>query len=547
MPPETHLQPLLAYHELSKHDFQAYAPGPGYLDWANQPDPFRRFPGAPVAPLEHLPPGDLPRYEPAFLPGHIAPAPVDRHSISQLFYDSLALSAWKQAGGSRWALRVNPSSGNLHPTEGYLISGPLAGISETPFVAHYAPKEHGLEVRARLRPAEWSALAAGLPAGAVLVGLSSILWRETWKYGERGYRYCQHDVGHALGALSIAAAGLGWQARLVDSLSTGECGALLGLDLEDDHVEAEHPDCLVAVWPQDGDASPIGIPAGALLGFHPAWAGTPNRLSDENRDWRQARAVAHLARKPRTEPRESFRGIAGARLEVEESPVPLRRIIHQRRSAVDMDGRTGITRAAFYQMLLKAYPGPVQIPYSTLDWSPQVHLALFVHRVQGVDPGLYVLVRDPAEVEPLRAAMRADFAWEKPAGCPEHLPFFRLLTGDARSAAATVSCGQDIAADGCFAAAMLARFRSLADYGPWFYPRLFWECGLLGQVLYLEAEASGIRATGIGCFFDDPVHQMLGLPARAAAEPGVYQSLYHFTVGGPLEDPRIMQMPPYPG
>ena len=58
---------------------------------------------------------------------------------------------------------------------------------------------------------------------------------------------------------------------------------------------------------------------------------------------------------------------------------------------------------------------------------------------------------------------------------------------------------QDIAADGCFAIAMLGEFRdSLANDGPWFYRALHWEAGLVGQTLYLEAEAEGIRATGIG-------------------------------------------------
>jgi len=52
--------------------------------------------------------------------------------VSQLFQDSLALSAWKQAGGARWSLRVNPSSGNLHPTEGYLIAGPIDGLAPKP-------------------------------------------------------------------------------------------------------------------------------------------------------------------------------------------------------------------------------------------------------------------------------------------------------------------------------------------------------------------------------------------------------------------------------
>ena len=78
---------------------------------------------------------------------------------------------------------------------------------------------------------------------------------------------------------------------------------------------------------------------------------------------------------------------------------------------------------------------------------------------------------------------------------------------------------------------MLAEFeRPLTEHGAWVYPRLFWECGMIGQVLYLEAEAAGLRGTGIGCFFDDGMHSLLGLADRQ------YQSLYHFTVGGPVED-----------
>lgn len=51
---------------------------------------------------------------------------------------------------------------------------------------------------------------------------------------------------------------------------------------------------------------------------------------------------------------------------------------------------------------------------------------------------------------------------------------------------------------------MIARFEVLNERGAWMYPRLYWECGVLGQLLYLEAHAIGISATGIGCYFDDP-------------------------------------------
>src|SRR5262249_61229328 len=98
-----------------------------------------------------------------------------------------------------------------------------------------------------------------------------------------------------------------------------------------------------------------------------------------------------------------------------------------------------------------------------------------------------------------------------------------------------ISCDQKIAADGFFSLGMIAEFdRSLEQFGPAFYRQLFWESGVVGQQLYLEAEAEGARGTGIGCFYDDPVHEVLGLTGHT------FQSLYHFTVGLPVEDQRLM-------
>jgi hypothetical protein len=103
-----------------------------------------------------------------------------------------------------------------------------------------------------------------------------------------------------------------------------------------------------------------------------------------------------------------------------------------------------------------------------------------------------------------------------------------------------VSCHQEIGSDGAFSLGMIADFAAaILGRGPWWYRRLFWEAGVLGQVLYLEAEAAGLRGTGIGCYFDDPFHELLGL---TGAE---FQDLYHFTVGGAVEDQRLMTIPPY--
>jgi hypothetical protein len=190
-------------------------------------------------------------------------------------------------------------------------------------------------------------------------------------------------------------------------------------------------------------------------------------------------------------------------------------------------------------MLDRLQPGAP--PWDAIDWPPHVHLVLFVHRVQDVTPGIYACLRDPGVLEEWKAAMRPEFLWEPtPARALEPANLFLLVPIDAGRMANRLSCDQDIAEDGFFALAMMARFeRPLRELGEWFYRRLFWECGLIGQVLYLEAEAAGGRATGIGCYYDDPVHDLLGLSGHA------WQSLYHFSMGLPVEDTRLTSEPGY--
>jgi hypothetical protein len=203
-----------------------------------------------------------------------------------------------------------------------------------------------------------------------------------------------------------------------------------------------------------------------------------------------------------------------------------------------MDGKTSLDRTTFYQILQRTLPG--QFPFRALPWPPRITLAIFVHRVTDLSPGLYLLVRDPAQEAALRQSLKPEFDWEKPEAYPGDLQLFRLVTGDATRAAKMISCHQDIAGDSVFSLGMLAEYETvLALEGPTFYTRLFWETGLIGQILYLEAEAAGIRGTGIGCFFDDVMHELLGVADRS------WQSLYHFTVGGPVEDTRLRTIAPY--
>jgi SagB-type dehydrogenase family enzyme len=551
------IETVLRYHERTKHHFNRYASGPGVLDWANQPNPFRRYAGAPLVHLPRLSANEAPlspHYDELYRRGVVPSAHLTIDALSRLLQYALAISAWKQAGATRWALRCNPSSGNLHPTEGYLLLGALPGLSDAPGLYHYAACEHQLERRADCSTSLFTALMREFPAQAFLVGLSSIHWREAWKYGERAFRYCQHDAGHAIGALRIAAATLGWSATLLHGLADETIEDLLGLNRAEDfaRAEREHPTAVLAVWPTDSAqrVMPLHLdPALVRRLTRACWHGAANRLSrDEPVCWEAIDEVAVATRTPASEAQgfdtldaPLVEGSAGA-----GGPVA-GQIILQRRSLLACDGRTSIAAERFYRMLARVMPrvelsfSRRPMPWDTLAWQPTVHLGLFVHRVDGIEPGLYLLVRDPGKMDSLKRAMHQQFAWTPPAGCPAHFPLRLLEAGNAQRLAMQLSCHQAIAGDGAFSLAMIAEYQeALFTHGPWFYRRLFWETGLIGQVLYLEAEAAGVRATGIGCFFDDPVHRVFGLEGLA------FQSLYHFTVGGAVDDPRLTTLAPYP-
>ncbi len=345
-------------------------------------------------------------------------------------------------------------------------------------------------------------------------------------------------MGHAVAALRYAASALGWKVRLLETWSDGDISALLGLDQDDsfEGAEKECPDLVLWAGPAPG----LPGPAALIKALQDApWSGRANCLSPSHAEWMAVDEAERATRKPRTKPLRLHTPCALPPLPVPPSALKAADLFRQRRSAVAFDGVTSMSSSAFFAVLDALLPRPGLPPFDLLPWPPRLHLVLFVHRVEGLAPGLYLLPRSAEGDDVLKAAVGPGWEWADVAGCPSHLRLRRLLAEDVTRAARIICCHQEIAADSAFSLGMLAQFQDALEEGPWAYRHLFWEAGVIGQALYLEAEAWGFRGTGIGCYFDDEVHRLLGLPDDAI------QDLYHFTVGGPLEDPRITTLPPY--
>lgn len=527
-----------AYHRATKHSFQGYAPSPGFLDWESQPNPFRRYQDAPLVALPLVTTTGNKRYSQLYdAPG---PAqPLTANTLALFLELAFGLSAWKTTGTESWALRHNPSSGNLHPTEAYVVLWQGIDAHIVPGIYHYAPLEQGIELRARLSDAAAARLQVAAPGTFGALGLTSIVWREEWKYGSRALRYCQHDVGHALAAARYSAAVLSWQLTLDSQVSDDQIAAILGLTPpEDPAVEPEYPDALALFGPcVDSVSADFWL---TLAGEKFAWQGRANTLSDERVQWPQIVQVSGaLHKRVALNAQPALYREAGA--PAVEAQLPAETVIRRRRSAQRMVLGEGLDKPAFLRMLARTLPSSNQPPFDVFPYPSAVNLLLFVHQVEGLESGLYMLVRAPETLVSLRAACtNSTFSWQPVAD--SQLPLYALSAPlDVRKTASQLSCYQGIAGHSAFSVGMLAAMQStLETEGAWAYRRLFWETGLIGQLLYLEAGASGLSGTGIGCFFDNNVHDLLGL-----AHEGDWQSIYHFTIGKAREDQRLTTLSGY--
>ena len=513
------LQMVYNYHNETKHSNQKYAKSLGYMDWATQPNPYRNYIDSkqtilPLA-LNH----DTLPYHMIFDENEKDIAPICLQSISQLFQFSFGLAAIKVAGEQSWALRCNASSGNLQPTEAYIISQDIKGIDNG--IHHYNVQNHNLELLANTNT------QLPLAKDSFLIALSSIVWREAWKYGERSFRYTQLDCGHAQRALEVSAYMLGWKIQKVEA-SEDELNSLIGFDQKQRYCENEREDAdVLFMVSKISQSEQINI---SLLRncFATTYNSKANQLSNSWHDWDILNKISNATKIQKLTLEKNTTKLNNQREQSYES----KQIILQRRSAQMMNPKD--TNISF-----KDFDTIISSVSSSLDGNKiAVNLVFFIHDVQDLESGLYILIRDIKYKNEIRKEFKNEFLWQEISTSQGRL--FLLRKGDYRVFSKTISCNQDIAKDGAFSIGMIADFSNeLNKHGASRYKELYWECGSIGQQLYLEATSLGLSATGIGCYLDDMFHNLLGIENLS------FQSLYHFTIGKGIFDSRLSTLEPY--
>ena len=241
-------------------------------------------------------------------------------------------------------------------------------------------------------------------------------------------------------------------------------------------------------WAPGGGDGQLGQVLGLDQVAAGRWFATANRLSKDHHPWEAINIVEATCRttaeglsdlalaQPRIAATDAAASIMPGPCELSAG-----RILRQRRSTPDMDGVTGMNRDRFYAMLARLVPALCPVPWDAVTWPVLTQLGLFVHRVEGLSPGLYALARDADALDKLRAAMHDQFLWQPPPGCPPPLGLYLLKEGNYQQLAARVSCDQPLAGNGAFSLGMLVDFdQALALCGAPMYRHLYWETGVIG-------------------------------------------------------------------
>ena len=480
-----------AYHNDTKHSYESIRRNPHYLDWENQPMPFKIYSDLPAIPL----PADLSSSGVPALSA-LSAVPSSGHSEARLTKKMLAEILFLSAGvtrrrsypGGEILFRAAACTGALYHIDLYVACDELEDLPAG--VYHFSPHDFALR---RLREGDYRSVLASASGQEPSIGSASCVivsastyWRNAWKYQSRAYRHCYWDNGTLLANLLAAAAARDVPAKVITGFVDNLVNQIVSLDTQREaalslvalgHVPAQNVIAAAAVEPLTLKTAPLSkeeIDYPAMRAMHES---SSLENEDEVKAWRDEKATQSANLTEESGKQQQLFSLQP--LNDEAMPQDTLEDVVIRRGSTRQFSQTSISFEQLSTMLDRATRGiPADFlpePQGTLN-----DLYLIVHAVDGLPPGAYVYRRDKQALELLKE-------------------------GDFRRDAGHLGLGQEIPADCSVNVYFLADLnRILQRFGNRGYRAAQLEAAIMGGKLYLAAYAQRLGASGL-TFFDDDV------------------------------------------
>src|SRR6266404_676333 len=473
------------YHEATKHSYNSIRSNAHFMDWNNQPLPFKIYP----------------TLEPMRLPGEVRQSGVaalsaiaervsaqtnaapDLEAVAQLLYLSAGITRRRKYSGGEIYFRAAACTGALYEVELYLVCGELGGLEAG--VYHFGPAEFGLR---KLRAGDYRGALVAATGGEAAVAHAPLTiictctyWRNAWKYQARTYRHFGWDNGTLLANMLAVATALGMPAKVICGFQDADVNRLLDVDPDREVafslVALGHFAALAQQLPSelsaiDLESVPLSRNETVYPAMHEIHAASSLRSAEEVETWRGNTPVNELP--PPTKPIVPLHPYSDAEMPRD----PIEQVILRRGSARKF-AQVPIELPQLSTMLDRATRA---IPADFLDpQGTQLNdLYLIVNAVEGLEPGAYAYHRDGHVLECLKP-------------------------GNFRAQAGHLGLDQQLPAEAAADIFFLANLQMILErFGNRGYRAVQLEAGILSGKLYLGAYAQHVSATGL-TFYDDEV------------------------------------------
>ncbi|MBI2649481.1 MAG: SagB/ThcOx family dehydrogenase [Thaumarchaeota archaeon] len=456
-----------------------------HLDWTNKPRAFKVYTKISSIPLPH----DFPRPRLGALASVGGVGPPDRattiniETLTELLFFTGGITREMGFPGGAYYMRAAPATGALYPIELYIVCQGFEGLGAG--IYHFGPGDFSLtELRKGDYRTELS-LASGrnqeIATSPVTIAMTSLAWRNAWKYQARSYRHWFWDSGVMAANLLATAVSAGLSSKLVMSFDDARVNLLLGLEEGKEATVALAPIGAGLVAPpreQTRSQSKLNletVPLSAKEVQYPeVWRVHASSSLDERgaSDWIKAGLAYH----------GKTNSSGGSHYPLQLSDVDgvkdtLEEVI-LRRGSTRRFATKSISFSALSAILYSSSRG---VPFDFLR--PGVTLIetyLIANSVDGLPPGAYSYIRDAGTLVQLKAGS------------------FRRLSG-------YLCLEQPLFSDASVVLFLMADLQTILKHlGNRGYRAAQFEAGVVLGKIYLSAYAQRLGASG-STFYDDAV------------------------------------------
>ncbi|HWY28219.1 MAG TPA: SagB/ThcOx family dehydrogenase [Candidatus Sulfotelmatobacter sp.] len=222
----------LNYHEATKHSEISLRTSAHYLDWANKPSQFKIYENLPsIALPKNFPRPDSEPLIAIFGRSSQKEAPnLGLAELAEMLYFSAGLTRKYRFGGEFHYMRAASATGALYPIELYVVAGDMPGLEAG--VYHFDPLGFQLS---RIRKGDYRAeLAAAsnhsIAVAPATIALTSVAWKNAWKYEARSYRHWFWDCGVIAANLLAVSSSIGSPTKIIQGFVDQTVNEIFGLE-----------------------------------------------------------------------------------------------------------------------------------------------------------------------------------------------------------------------------------------------------------------------------------------------------------------------------